>query len=490
MASTTQRKRSARSARSRRSPSGSAPRHRIRTAVRLVLPMVLLVATVSYASWRWLIEPTPQHVILIVVDTMRRDALGCYGNPRQPTPHMDRIAAEGVRFDTAISTSGWTLPAIGSLLTGAWPTIHGGHGKIVDLSPLREEIPTAPEVLQANGMRTLGVANAAFVSPLLGFSRGFDVFDHRHAFNQDIRRADETVDDALHMMRAQPEEPSFVFIHLFDPHLDYDPPPGYAFKYTDGRTAPTPPLSLQQCGVMGLATGTGRPTQEDADYVRGIYDAEMNFIDVQIGRLVDELKRMGIYDETLLVITSDHGEEFWEHQQFEHGHTLYDELVRIPLIVKPPSDFVPAQRVVSSQVRILDIPPTLFDFLHIDPPESFVGTSIVPLMLGKSEERRVAFSESTLYGADKLAWRDGRYKLIVDTNPQARVPIELYDLQEDPAEATNLIDTLPDVAAEYRAELTDFRERLLKQAKSMSNPKAKDMSPARVQSLMSLGYIR
>ncbi|MFQ5599080.1 MAG: sulfatase, partial [Candidatus Krumholzibacteriia bacterium] len=349
------------------------------------------------------------HVIVVLVDTLRHDALGCYGNPWRSTPHIDALAAEGVRFDQAISSSGWTLPAVASLFTGAWPQIHGGLGKDVVLTPIRDEIPTAAEVFRAAGFNTIGLANAAFVSPLLRLDRGFDVFDHRYAYNWEIRRADETIDEALRLIRARGKGSSFVFIHLFDPHLDYDPPPEYATRFTRGRHEPTPPLSWQACQDLRREGGQP-PTTDDLEYVGQVYLGEVGFIDAQIGRLVDELRGLGLYERTTLVITSDHGEEFWDHGGFEHGHTLYDELIRIPLILKPASGFVPVRRVVDEQVRIIDVMPTVFDLLEIDPPETFEGVSLLPLVQGRQTVERPAFGEGTLYGADKLCWRTSRYK--------------------------------------------------------------------------------
>lgn len=450
--------------------------------------MVVLLGGAALVVWRVTAPPEP-NVILIVIDTLRADAVGSYGNPHKPTPHLDAIAAEGVRFDQAISSSGWTLPAIGSMLTGAWPTIHGGIGQNTVLTPMREEVPSAAEVLKEHGFNTFGFANAAFVSPMLGFDRGFDVFDHRHAYNWEIRRADETINDALGHIREHRGEANFVFIHLFDPHLDYDPPPGHVGKYTTGRTEPPPPLTMRKCRDLETK-GEGPPAPEDIAYVRGVYDGEINFTDVHVGRLVDELRTMGIYDDTTLIITADHGEEFWEHGGFEHGHTLYDELIRVPLIIKLPADAAPAKPVVTAQVRLIDVMPTVFERLDIEKPPSFVGDSLAPLMMGETAKDRIAFSESTLYGGYLVARRGKQYKYIVDIAPGSERAPELYDWRADPGETNNLLATLPDVAAEMRAELSTFFNEMAVRAQGMSQPAIKDMSPQTIESLKSLGYIR
>ena len=437
-------------------------------------------------------RPSPSStVVVFVLDTVRRDALGSYGNPLDPTPHIDALASDGVRFDQAISSSGWTLPAVGSLLTGTWPTIHGAVGQGVMLRPLRSEVKTAPEVLQANGYRTVGLANAAFVSPMVGIDRGFDLFDHRYSYNHDARHAQLVVDLAIRELHARQGEPTFFFIHLFDPHLSYAPPPGYDTKYTEGRTSPEPPITMAVC--LEMQTGENHhqpPSQEDVAYIRGVYQGEVNFMDAQVGRFVEELKSLGLYERSTLVVTSDHGEEFWEHQGFEHGHTLYDELVRVPLILKLPEGIPLTRNVVSEPVRVLDVMPTVFDVLGIEKPETFDGESMMSLVRGESGENRPAFSESTLYGSQKVAWRTERYKYIHDASAGRDGIGELYDWQEDPLESRDLAEEQPELAVKMRTELFDFYAELRERSRGMSEPELVNLSPVRIQELRSLGYVR
>ena len=468
--------------------SGGGPRRPTALGLRAAPFLALLLIAGPWTACRTP-EPPKHNVVVVLIDTLRRDSLGCYGNPHRPSPHIDALAAEGVRFDQAISTSGWTLPAVGSLLTGTWPTIHGGVGKNVTLSPIRDEVPTAAEVLRAAGFNTIAFANAAFVSPLLHLDRGFDVFDHRYAFNWDVRRADETIEGALELIRRHGEESNFVLIHLFDPHLDYDPPGEYASRFTGGRDKPAPPLKMETCLAMKSGAG-GPPAGDDIDYIAGVYLGEAGFVDAQVGRLVAGLKEIGIYDRTALVVTSDHGEEFWEHDGFEHGHTLYDELIRIPLIIKPPATISPALKVVDAQVRVVDIMPTIFGIVGVEQPGSFVGDSLMPLMMGEEATDRVAFSEATLYGSDKLSWRTSKYKLIYDTDPASRRPAEVYDWRNDPGEQNDLADSHPEIARELYQELQSFVEQLAIQAASMSELEPTPMGPRHIEQLRSLGYIR
>ncbi len=434
--------------------------------------------------------PSGRFVVLVIMDTVRRDALGCYGNDRGTTPRLDLLAADGVRFDRAISSSGWTLPSVASILTGNWATIHGALGRGSNLTAIRREMTTAAEVMKAAGYRTAAYTNAAFVSPELGIDRGFDVFDHVYAFNENTRRADETLNAAIEYAREHRREDCFIMVHLFDPHLDYDPPPDYATRFTDGRAEPPPPLSIEICLDMQRDDDTVAPTEADIEYVRGVYHGEVAFMDEQIGRLVDELKDMDLYDRAMIVAVADHGEEFWEHGGFEHGHTLYDELVDVPLIVKFPSDLHPTTRVVKWQVRTLDIMPTVFDYLAVKVPESFAGESLLSYVRGEPRGHRNVLSESLLYGTRRVAWRTARYVYIQDIEDGRDDIGELYDWNNDRGERVDLSRDYPEVAAQLRAQCLDYYLTLLARAKTMSALEPVDMSPEEIEKLRSLGYVR
>jgi arylsulfatase A-like enzyme len=352
-------------------------------------------------------------------------------------------------------------------------------------------VTTAPEVLQANGYRTIGIANAAFISPMVGIDRGFDHFDHRYSYNDDARHAQLVIDLAIRELHALRGEPAFFFIHLFDPHLNYAPPRGYDTKYTEGRTSPPPPITMEMCHAMQTGEGLRQPpTAEDIAYIRGVYQGEVNFMDAQLGRFVEELKSLGLYEQATLVITADHGEEFWDHQGFEHGHTLYDELVRVPLIMKLPQGVRLTRRTVSEQVRVLDVMPTVFEILEIEKPETFIGESLIPLTRGEADEMRPAFSESTLYGSQKAAWRTDRFKYIHDAAAGPDAIGELYDWREDPSESRNLAEEQPELAKKMRSELFEFYSGLRQRSVSMSATELVNLSPVRIQELRSLGYVR
>jgi len=435
---------------------------------------------------------SPRRAVVILVDTLRYDSLGCYGAPLDPTPNIDALAGQGVRFEQAISSSGWTLPSVASLLTGTWPSIHKALGKSTRLTPISADVPTAAEVFSEAGFGTFAVANAAFLSPVLGLDRGFDVFDHRPAFNDRIRRATASVDTALAMLSDHQDQSLLLLLHLFDPHLDYDPPPKFAARFIGDQRDPPLPISAEDCSSL-LGPAGGPPSSEDQGYVTAAYQAEVAYVDQALGRFFDGLRELGMFDDSWIILTADHGEEFWDHGGFEHGHTLYDELVRVPLIIRPPVGTDRQLDVVESQVRVLDVMPTLFDAFGEVQPQTFAGSSLIPVMGGTDRNDRIAFIESTLYGADKVAFRNRRYKYVRNRGLKARVPEELYDWRTDPGELHNLIDARPDLAQELRADLEAFNLAIEDDVARTGTGGVEDISPATIesyeQSLKSLGYM-
>jgi arylsulfatase A-like enzyme len=432
-------------------------------------------------------EPPP-HVILIVVDTLRADALGCHGHDAAHTPAIDAFAAESVRFTDAVSSSGWTLPSVSSLLTGVWPSLHKATGKLTLLRPISPDAPTLAELLVDEGYATLGFANAAFLSPLLGLDRGFQVFDHKHAYNQDVRRADQTVSDALLALDTRDtDKPLFLLVHLFDAHLDYDPLPKDLARATAGLTGPAPPLSLRGCKELAADEP---PSPELQAWVRAVYDAEVAAIDRAFARLRADLVARGIWDDAVVILTADHGEEFWDHGGFEHGHTLYSELIHVPLIIKAPRSAGIEPRTINAQVRVLDTFPTVFDLCELPLQRTFSGRSMLPLMRGEPDAERVAFSEATLYGHEELSWRTERWHLILDLDPKRTRPEILIDRAGDPS--ADVASLHPEVTATLRADLEAFLWQLKKDAERFRDADIENMGPTRVneylRSLDSLGY--
>jgi len=431
-------------------------------------------------------------VVLVLVDTLRRDSLSCYGG-EFPTPNLDALAARGTRFEQAISSSGWTLPAAASILTGVSPSVHQARGKHTRLTPVSPDVETVAELLRAGGVRTLAFTNAAFVNPLLGLTRGFEHESHRHAYNQDIRRAGETFGAALAELARDDGRPTFLLVHLFDAHLDYDPPGEFAARYTEGLEDPRRPLAFPACSRVPPGEQEPGVSAAHVRRVRAAYEAEVAYVDHELGRFLAALEERGDLARTTVLVTADHGEEFWEHGAFEHGHSLYDELVRVPLLFVPPPGSASASAGVESlPVRTLDLAPTLCELFGVAPGARFEGASLLSVLAGVDREPRSALSEGTLYGSDKFALRTARHKLILDRHPRARRPVELYDWTVDPLEREDLAAREPELARTLRNELEARLAALELLGRELRPGEVQDLSPAKLEEyllqLESLGY--
>jgi arylsulfatase A-like enzyme len=305
--------------------------------------------------------PSP-NVLLVTLDTTRADRLGSYGHRRETTPHLDSLAEHAVRYEDALSTSSWTLPAHASLFTGAFPSSHGArydeNGPLV----LAEAID-APQGVRASGLaegtETLAsrlsragyVTGAVVAGPWLlrtfGLASGFASYDDAGILDHGGRRAEDVTASALRFLaQTPPDQPFFLFLNYFDPHFPYDPPPAHAKRFLPEGTRPDP----------------GRREQWDA-----LYDAELHYADAQLGRVLDALRERGLYDRTLVVVTSDHGELLGEHGEWGHSRFLYQELVQVPLLVKPPGAPV-AGRVESGRVQLVDLHDMLARATGLAPP--------------------------------------------------------------------------------------------------------------------------
>lgn len=430
-------------------------------------------------------------VVLVLVDTLRRDSLSCYGG-EYPTPNMDALAARGVRFEQAISSSGWTLPAAASILTGVSPSVHQARGKQTRLTPISPDVETVAERLRAGGVRTLAFTNAAFVNPLLGLTRGFEHESHRHAYNQDVRRAGETFAAALGELAKDDGRPTFCLVHLFDAHLDYDPPGEFATRYTEGLADTRRPLGFRDCSAVPPGEPEPGVTGEHVERVRAAYEAEVAYVDHELGRFLAALEERGDLARTTVILTADHGEEFWEHGAFEHGHSLYDELVRVPLLLTPPHGAGASPGVTAVPVRTLDLAPTLCELFGLEPSGAFEGESLLAVARGEDVTPRSALSEGTLYGSDKFALRTERYKLVLDRHPRAQRPIELYDWSVDPEEHDDLAAREPALARALANELEARLAALATLARDLRPGEPQDLSPAKraeyEAQLDSLGY--
>ncbi len=429
-----------------------------------------------------------RNAVFIVVDTLRRDHLGAYGYSRDTSPSIDALAAEGARFDRAYATSGWTMPSVTSMLTGLYPS---EHGVVRPRTALSAEIPTLAGVLGENGFATAGVVSHIVIGKRWGLSRGFDWFDERNAKGHKGTSTQGVTESAISMLErlSAGEQRFFLFVHYFDPHYTYQRHEEFDFAAEEaGRLRGGEEIEA----LRRLGTDM---TQRERDFVQDLYDGEIRHTDAGIGRLLDRLKSLGHYDDTLVLFTADHGEEFLERGWLGHTRTLYDELVRVPLIIRLPE---PAVRpVIDELVSLTMLAPTILQLLGLEIPPSFAQPPRVAQLLAdvnassaSSGENRI-LTEVDFVPVSKFAVKKvtkqvslvgPRFKLI---NDLLTGTTELYDLQNDPAERDNLAASDP----ERVREMTVHLDKRLREAKSpQSDPPELDLSETEIERLKALGY--
>ena len=431
--------------------------------MRRRLAIAALVAVLGTALWlargtglgRLFPGAAPHNLLLISIDTLRSDRLGCYGYAAAQTPHLDALAARGLRFEGATTVTPLTLPAHSSLMTGTFPAYHGvrDNGGFY----LAEQQITLAETLRDAGYRTGGFIGAFVLDGRWGIGQGFEryfddfdlsKFDEAPGMDAIQRPGSRVVDKALAWLAADVERPFLAWVHLYDPHTPYEAPEPFRSRF---------PATLS-----------------------GAYDAEIAATDAEVGRLLEHLESEGRLDDTLVVVLGDHGEMLGEHREQTHGFFIYEAALRIPLIVAGPS--LPA-RTLTDLVRIVDVLPTVLELLGVGAPEPVQGRSLMPLTRGENLGL-MAHAESWYpryhYGWSELqSIRDGRYKLI-------RAPRrELYDIVADPGELNDIAEREPRRADALERAL----ERLLTRVTSDEPQQPSTMDPETAARLQALGYL-
>jgi len=386
-------------------------------------------------------ENAKDSVILVTVDTLGAGHVGCYGASENRTPAIDALAARGVRFSAAVSQSSWTLPSLASLMTSRYP---GQLGLKKKKNRLPSSVPLLSTIMGQAGYRTAAVVTNPYLAPVFGFNRDFDEYlilppeavkegkpmkIPRGTFFV-VANAEEVTRAAVEWLNKHGEEKYFLWIHYMDPHVPYA-------SLKTGSVDLAGPIRKKVAAylknpVIFHERGKDDPielTLEEKEAVRKLYREDIVFFDRHFGKLLDTVREKMESGRLLLVFASDHGEEFWEHGGFEHGHTLYDELLMVPLIIACPGK-LPVNHVVKSQVGLIDIIPTILDLCSIEPPAGITGKNLVEL-IHMDTAKRPAFSEGILWGDELKSLRTEAYKLIYD--PEAG-DVTAYDLRIDPGE--------------------------------------------------------
>ena len=410
-------------------------------------------------------------MVLITIDTLRADHLRCYGYEEIETPNIDGLAKRGYLFEQAYSVAPTTAPSHATILTGTYPMYHGvrDNGNYA-LAPTNL---TLAEILKAEGFLTAAFVSSFVLERRFGIDQGFDTYDedfeggasqfkqgvHRwmgHEFDNFERNAALTNAAVLPWLKKNGKKVFFLWVHYYDPHRNYTPPEPWATRYE------------------------GRP-----------YDGEIAFADEQLGRLLQELERIGAADNMLIVLVADHGEGLGEHEE-THGLTLFDPLIRAPLIIVPPNGIAGGKR-IRRQVLTVDILPTILDLAGVEIPEHVQGTSLRALMEGgegSKEEPQLAYSETHRFerpyrGGILRAIRTPRWKLTTRERERERA---LYDLENDPGEKRDVISEHRDTAG----ELESLMHRMIEDHSPGGREVERQLDPSKetVEKLRALGYVR
>ncbi|MFT7167027.1 MAG: arylsulfatase A-like enzyme [Paracoccaceae bacterium] len=384
------------------------------------------------------------NVVLIVIDTLRTDHLSTYGYERETSPHLTRLASEGLRYERATAQAPWTTPSIGALMTSRYPS---SLGITSEQNALSDELVLLPEALQAAGYQTAGVISHSFLGSDWNFDQGFDLFDETHVqghsavTSEGVTRAAQAVFRQL----ANDDEPFFLFVHYFDPHAAYVDHGGQDFGGPSGYEGPV---------SSGLLFRELRKMQDEvgeadlAELIR-LYDSEIAYTDRQIGLLLDTLRESGQWDDTFIIVTADHGEEFLDHGRFGHAKSLFSELIHVPLVLKLPASSSAARSVIDEPVALIDLYPTVLAVVGLEATTELEGRALLPL----PPTGRTLFSETGRTRAASAAM-SGSLKLI--QRPDGR--LQLFDLATDPGEKSNLAKLRPEDADRLLGELVEWRE--------------------------------
>ena len=436
------------------------------------IPAVLL--TMACATGQ---SPAPAagrpNILLIVVDTMRKDHLGCYGYDRDITPNMDALAARAVRYQQAVSQAPWTTPSIGALMASRYPTELGVLGS---RSILSQDLVLLAESLRASGYRTQGVVSHTFCSAQWNFHQGFEQWDENSIVRHNKATSPDVSEEALRFLNdGDTKNPFFMWLHYFDPHGMYLLHPEFD---------PTPEIDYQGVIRQGLGFWALRElwpslTPADVEQVVRAYDSEIGYTDHYIGIVLDRLRELDIYDNTLIILTADHGEAFGDHGTVGHDDTLYRELLDVPLLVKYPGR---EPGTVAGPVALVDIYPTLLRELGLPLLEGMAGRPLPRSPLEDANGERILFAE-TSRRANLRAAVSSRFKLI-ETLPDGTH--EFYDRLKDPEEKHNLAPSTDPEFARLRQALAGWLDEMAKNAREETTA---DLSDENLRRLRSLGYV-
>ncbi len=427
--------------------------------------------------------PRPRNVVLISIDSLRADHLGSYGYPRDTSPRLDALAERGVVFETCVAESSWTLPTHASLLTGV---SSGAHGLDHDGLSLPADLPTLAERLSAAGWRTRGLWSGPYLHPVFGFGRGFADDDYAgllpstrydsEAFestgkaplnphteeNRQAHRASTAaavIDEAVAFVDEVGDAPFFLFVHLFDVHYDFVAPERSWKPFAPDYDGPMDGLDFSTNDAI-------RPDMDPADlaHLLALYDGEVAYTDEQLGRLLTRLQGADRADDTLIIVSSDHGDEFFEHGQKGHRLNLFEEVLDVPLIMAG-AGVADGGRRVSGVTEHTDVMPTILELLGLPASQFDTGRSLARALAGgELGDERLAVSRLRLSARRRVtAVRGPDWKVVIEERgPDRTEQVSCFDLATDPGEQQPMIDEALLARAREAIATRDGREAFLR----------------------------
>lgn len=429
------------------------------------------------------IAPVRANVLIVLLDSLRADHLSSYGAPDGATPNLARLASQGVTFAAARAPSSWTKPSVASLLTSRPPW---GHGVVAQNRVLPARLPYLPEILGANGWRTVGISATAQFSAPYGFARGFgNLWDLWRAKDLEGITDPEARADWVWQHLIAPlaggGAPFFAYLHELDPHSPYEPPPAYesdAARHYAGRRIPSSDDAIER-----MRRHPELYSAEEIAWLNEMYRGEVAEMDAYVGRLLERLDESGRARDTLVILLSDHGEEFRDHRSVGHAHTVYEELLRVPLLMRLPG-VLPAGLRVTQPVDLLDVAPTVLELVGVPTPPAMLGRSLLPLVFGGSLPPRAILASSREPLRHSIAW--GHWKLVRDDAGGGS--LHLYDLTGDPGEQRDVAGEQP-VVTEALRQLLAARLAAETVRTVVGRQGSEGLTPEAREQLRKLGYL-
>ena len=422
------------------------------------------------------IKCTDCNIILIVTDALRQDHVGTYGYYRNTTPNIDKLAEKSIVFQNAISQATWTKPSIASLFTSTYPTRHqtyaiqgiNNRGKIA----LPDSFNTLAEQLKQKKYKTMGYVNNAWLSPEYNLNQGFEEYKFIYPDNKLTSKINEVIE-------KHENEKFFLFVHYLGPHGPYTPPKPYNSLFVEKEHDY---INLSKRNPKYLERK--KPSKTELEYIISQYDGDIAYTDNEIGKILNLLKEKKLLDTTIIIITSDHGEELADHRGIYGHETIpYDTLIKVPLIIKIPG-IMAKKRIITNQVQLIDLMPTLLNITGIRTPEGIDGMNLIPLIKGNRIESN-SFSEQNWKTKHVISIRKDGLKYLYNTKTDKGM---LFNLKEDPYELNELQGN-NEIKKRLKKEILDYyKENLEKSVKTKHN-KTVRISDETIEKLKEIGYI-